>query len=63
MSTCTFFGHRECPTDIRPKLRELLIDLIENRSVTMFYVGRNGAFDRLVRSVLRELSNRLQELS
>ena len=56
MSTCTFFGHRECPTDIRPKLRELLIDLIENRSVTMFYVGRNGAFDRLVRSVLRELS-------
>ena len=56
MSTCTFFGHRECPTDIKPKLRELLIDLIENRSATMFYVGRNGAFDRLVRSVLRELS-------
>ena len=56
MSVCTFFGHRDCPSDIRPKLRELLIDLIENRSVTMFYVGRNGAFDRLVRSVLRELS-------
>ena len=26
MSTCTFFGHRECPTDIRPKLRELSED-------------------------------------
>ena len=53
--TCTFFGHRDCPSSIKPKLREVLIDLIENHSVDVFYVGRNGAFDRLVRSVLREL--------
>ena len=56
MSVCTFFGHRDCPSDIRPRLRELLIELIEDHAVDCFYVGRNGAFDRLVRSVLRELS-------
>ena len=52
---CTFFGHHDCPSSIKPKLREVLIDLIENRSVDMFYVGNKGAFDRLVHSVLREL--------
>ncbi len=53
--TCTFFGHRDCPSSVKSKLREVLIDLIENQSVDMFYVGNKGAFDRLVRSVLREL--------
>ena len=55
MSACTFFGHHDCPPSIKPKLREVLIELIENRSVDTFYVGNKGAFDRLVRSVLREL--------
>ena len=55
MPACTFFGHHDCPSSIKPKLREVLIDLIENQSVDMFYVGNKGAFDRLVRSVLREL--------
>ena len=55
MSTCTFFGHHDCPPSIKPKLRKVLIDLIANQSVDMFYVGNKGAFDRLVRSVLREL--------
>ena len=56
MPACTFFGHHDCPSSIKPKLREVLIDLIVNQSVDMFYVGNKGAFDRLVRSVLRELS-------
>lgn len=55
MSACTFFGHRDCPSEIKVKLHEVLIDLIENQAVDMFYVGNNGAFDRLVRAVLREL--------
>lgn len=54
MSVCTFFGHRDCPESIKPKLREVLIDLIENHAVDMFYVGRQGAFDAIVRSVLKE---------
>lgn len=55
MSACTFFGHRDCPSSIKPKLREVLIDLIENHAVEMFYVGQQGAFDAMVHSVLKEL--------
>ena len=39
MLGCTFFGHRDCPQTIRPKLRERLIYLITNHGVDMFYVG------------------------
>ena len=55
MSACTFFGHRDCPSSIKSKLRKVLIDLIENHAVDMFYVGQQGAFDGIVRSVLKEL--------
>ena len=55
MPACTFFGHHDCPSSIKPKLREVLTGLIENHSVDVFYVGNKGAFDWLVRSVLREL--------
>ena len=55
MPACTFFGHRDCPSSIKPKLHEVLIDLIENHTVDMFYIGRQGAFDSIVRSVLKEL--------
>ena len=55
MSACTFFGHCDCPSSIKPKLREVLLDLIENHDVDMFYVGQQGAFDGIVRSVLKEL--------
>ena len=55
MFACTFFGHRDCPNSIKPKLREALIDLIENYAVDIFYVGQQGAFDSLVRTVLKEL--------
>ena len=55
MSACTFFGHRDCPETIKHKLRDVLVDLITNHGVDMFYVGHQGRFDALVRSVLRGL--------
>ena len=55
MSACTFFGHRDCPGSIKPKLREVLVELIEKHAVDMFYVGHQGAFDGIVHSVLKEL--------
>ena len=55
MSACTFFGHRDCPEMIKLKLREVLVDLITNYGVDMFYVGHQGQFDAMVRSVLRDL--------
>ena len=54
---CTFFGHHDCPSSIKPKLREVLSDLIENHAVDMFYVGQQGAFDGIVHSVLKELAS------
>ena len=55
MATCTFFGHRDCPETIKPKLRSTIIDLIENHDVDMFYVGNQGQFDAMVRSALKKL--------
>jgi uncharacterized phage-like protein YoqJ len=55
MAACTFFGHRDCLDTIKPKLREVLVDLISNHNVDIFYVGHQGQFDAYVRSVLRGL--------
>ena len=56
MSACTFFGHRDCPATIRPRLRAVVVKLIEQHGVDRFYAGRQGAFDAMARSVLRELA-------
>lgn len=54
--TVTFFGHRDTPKEIEPALRLTLIDLIENKNATVFYVGNNGNFDAMVRHQLEDLS-------
>lgn len=54
--TATFFGHKDTPKEIEPILRSTLIDLIENKNVTVFYVGNNGNFDTMVRRQLEDLS-------
>ena len=56
MPSCTFFGHRDCPDSILPKLRSVLINLIENQQADTFYVGRQGSFDALVCATLCELA-------
>lgn len=55
MAVCTFFGHRQCPDTIRPKLKQLLTELITNYKTDMFYIGHQGQFDSIARSVLYEL--------
>ena len=52
---CTFFGHRDAPESIRPKLREVLVELIDRQGIKQFYVGNQGYFDGMVRSLLAEL--------
>ena len=54
--TVTFFGHRDTPKEIEPALRLTLIDLIENKNATVFYVGNHGNFDAMVRRQLEDLS-------
>ena len=56
MSACTFFGHRDCPDSLKPMIQSVVIDLITNHDVDMFYVGNQGGFDGLVRGVLREVT-------
>lgn len=63
MAACTFFGHRDCPETIKPKLRETLVDLIVNHKVDMFYVGHQGQFDAIVRSTLRELKKEYPQIN
>ena len=55
--TATFFGHKDTPKEIEPTLRTTLIDLIENKNITVFYVGNNGNFDTMVRCQLEDLSH------
>ena len=62
MAACTFFGHRECSDAIKPKLREVLVGLIVNHGVDMFYVGNQGLFDAIVRSTLRELQKEYPQI-
>ena len=63
MASCTFFGHRECPDSIKIQLREVLIELIANHDVDMFYVGNQGRFDTIVRGVLRELKKKYPQIN
>ena len=63
MKACTFFGHRDCPHAIEPKLHEVLIDLITNHDVDTFYVGNHGQFDALVRHSLRELKKEYPKIT
>ena len=52
---CTFFGHRDTPTEIKAHLREILLDLIERQGVQQFCVGNHGSFDAMACSLLAEL--------
>ena len=63
MPACTFFGHRDCPDTVKPRLRQVLIDLIENHNVDMFYVGNQGRFDAIVRSELRDLQREYPQIN
>lgn len=56
MFTCTFFGHKDTPNEVEPLLKSTLIDLIDNKNVSVFYVGNQGNFDFLVEKNLKILS-------
>lgn len=56
MITCTFFGHRDAPDCIKEKVKAAVIELITAHNVDLFLVGDSGGFDRIVKSVLIELT-------
>ena len=63
MKSCAFFGHRQgnySPEE--EKLRDILIDLIENEGVTQFYAGGRGNFDRFCASVVATLKKKYPQI-
>ena len=61
--TCTFFGHRDCPSDLYGKLYDTIVDLIENQGVNTFLVGEEGCFDRMVQGVLLEIQGQYPNIT
>ncbi len=50
---CALFGHHDALPNVAGKLKEVLVDLIENKGATFFYVGSQGNFDLISANVLR----------
>lgn len=59
---CTFFGHKDTPSDIEKHLQEAIIDLI-NQGVSCFYVGNQGSFDAMAIKTLRKLKEEYGNIS
>ena len=51
---CTFIGHKDSPSSIKPELKATINNLI-SEGVKTFYVGNNGNFDYMVQSILMEM--------
>lgn len=63
MATCTFFGHRDASYEIENELKSVIIDLIENKNVNLFYVGTHGNFDKLVKKNLELLKKKYSNIT
>lgn len=62
MAVCTFFGHRECPSEIDSALKDTINELIVDNGVKCFYVGASGEFDRVVFRALVELKRTYDDI-
>ncbi len=54
----SFFGHRDARQEIELKLERVLIQLIEQEQADVFYVGKEGNFDKMVQSILFRLQEK-----
>ena len=59
---CTFFGHKNTSDSVKPKLYEVLTDLILNHQADLFYVDNQGHFDSIVRNTLKELKEKFPHI-
>ena len=60
---CTFFGHKDSPSYIAPKLEETIERLIKENDDIRFYVGYNGGFDRMVIGALDRLKSKYRQIN
>lgn len=52
---CCFFGHSTCPNTVRQILKQEIVKMSGGPEKVIFYVGHQGQFDSMVRSVMKEL--------
>ncbi len=62
MKVCTFFGHHDCTGDIRKRLQAAILAMIDEQGVDTFYVGHQGAFDRMAAEVLSTIVQEKQSV-
>ena len=60
---CCFFGHKDAPSTILPRLEKAVENLITEHGVSNFLVGNQGQFDGMVLTALRQLKNKYPEIS
>lgn len=58
---CTFAGHSIISDDIEDCLFQAVCDLIENKSVTAFYVGNHGNFDGMSAGAVRRAKRKYND--
>lgn len=61
--TCCFFGHKDTPSTIAPKLEMVLDDLIVNQGVESFIMGNQGYFDSMALSAVRKMKERYPQIT
>lgn len=61
--TCSFFGHKDAPSNIYPTLVETINELITNHEINSFLVGNQGSFDSMVLRALRQLKQEHPHIS
>lgn len=62
MNTCAFIGNRDATNEIKENLRIAIENLIKEKRVEQFYFGNHGAFDFMVRDVLKELKSNYPQI-
>lgn len=60
---CSFFGHKDAPSNIYPTLVETINELITNHDIDSFLVGNQGSFDSMVLRALRQLKQEHPHIS
>ena len=58
MKSCFFIGHREADERLVPLLTQTIERLITEESVSFFYVGQYGGFDRIAATAVKEVKKK-----
>lgn len=59
---CAFFGHRNIPENLEPRLRELVERAITQYGITEFWNGGYGGFDDLAAEVVISLKSKYPQI-